>query len=323
MHRKLLNEARLSLSLTVQGPLLVKSGTENWDPSIPDMQFIRTLRGDGRETVFIPGSSLKGTLRSYTEKIARTLNVSCCDPFEERGRDQSCGKKLDAAAKQSDSFAIYRGSCVACRIYGSTTLAGRAQFADSYPTADLSPNLTRRTAVAIDRILGSVSAGPFEFEALMAGTFRTEIRLTNFELWQIGLIGFAIRDLCLGRIKIGYGKSRGLGDVNATLDALELRSITSDGIQQANGKLSIKGIGALLNEKERESYGIAASEIPPATIDSPIAPKPELIGSSIEFRRAAEGEDWAAREAALLFNACIDKSWTSYRDANQVGAPPR
>src|SRR5215210_1793784 len=99
MHKRLLNESTFHLTISVEGPLLVKSGTETWDPAIPDMQFVRTRDAQFRETVFIPGSSLKGTLRSYSEKIARTLDVPCCDPFDQ---DHSCSAELKKHGEENN-----------------------------------------------------------------------------------------------------------------------------------------------------------------------------------------------------------------------------
>jgi CRISPR-associated protein Csm3 len=320
MHKKLLNEARLELNIAVDGPLLVKSGVEDWDPAIPDMQFIRTRRGDGKETVFIPGSSLKGTLRSYTERIARTLNVRCCDPFEDgKGHTSlSCGKRLADLAKASDSVGIYKGSCAACRLYGSTNMAGRAAFADCYPQRDLREYLTKRTAVAIDRVLGSVAAGPFDFEALMGGEFTAHIQVSNYELWQLGLLGLTIRDLCLGRIRLGFGKSRGFGSVTAKLNKLELRSLADKGLEAQDGKIGVKGIGALLGESDRECYGIGEQEKVPVLIDSNANLSEDLIGSSILFQRSADSQEWSPPEAVTLFTDCVRNAWGSYKDANQI-----
>lgn len=311
MHKKLLNEATFHLIISAQGPLLVKSGTEGWDPTIPDMQFVRTRHAQLGETVFIPGSSLKGTLRSYSEKIARTLEVFCCDPFDKTG---SCSKRLEDLAKESNSFDIYARSCVACKLYGSTNLAGRAAFADAYPTKpiDVARQLTKRTAVAIDRVLGSVAVGPFDFEALMSGEFETHIRVRNFELWQLGLLGLAVRDLCSGRIKVGYGKSRGFGSVSARLEKLELRSVSEEGLTWENGKLSIEGIGALLGD-EAARYGIDDdAERNPVVIETSLKPVDDLLGSSIIFERKADSTEWCAPEAASLFSQCVKSAWNAY-----------
>src|SRR5436853_4688565 len=109
MHKKLFNEATFSIILSVQGPLLVKSGIEGWDPTIPDMQFVRTRHHTLGDTIFIPGSSLKGPIRAYTEKIANTLGVTCCDLFD---KDQNCGSHPDIkrCIEQNDSAGIYKNS---------------------------------------------------------------------------------------------------------------------------------------------------------------------------------------------------------------------
>ena len=118
MHKRLLNEATFYLSIASEGPLLVKSGSEGWNPTTPDMEFVRTRHAQLGETVFIPGSSLKGTLRSYSEKIARTLDVFCCDPFNDKDESNilSCGKRIESLAKVNVSINIYKTSCVACKL---------------------------------------------------------------------------------------------------------------------------------------------------------------------------------------------------------------
>lgn len=330
MHKKLLNEATLQLTISVEGPFLIKSGTETWDPTVPDMQFVRTRHARLGDTVFIPGSSLKGTLRSYSEKIARTLNVECCNPFATRKEDRAaldrfCGKKIEdendnRKEKKEDlsSAEIYERSCAACRIYGSTAMAGRASFADCYPMDDLSPRLTKRTGVAIDRILGSAAGGAlFDVEALMSGDFATVIGLRNFELWQLGLLGLAIRDLCLGRVRVGFGKSRGFGGVSAKLATLELRSILADGLRKEAGKLSVKGIGSLIGE-ERAAYGIKDAEANPVEIATDSNLIDEMIGSSIVFERQVDSQRWCAPEAEAIFTECVRSHWKSYAAAHQA-----
>ena len=322
MHRKLLNEATLHLTIAAKGPLLVKSGLESWEPTRPDMEFIRTWDARvGRETVFIPGSSLKGMLRSYSEKIAHTLNVYCCDPFENTNPEtRSCGRRGEDLAKQSKTDALYAQACAACKIYGSANLAGRAAFADAYPTQDVEEKLTKRTAVAIDRVLGSVAVGPFDFEALVGGEFHTQIRLRNFELWQLGLLGLAARDLCLGRIRIGYGKSRGFGTVTARLDALELRAIAPGGLELNDGQLRVQGIGGLLTPDELKNYDIAQTR--PAAVATTATlkdEKDELIGKSISLTRQSDIDNWSSPEVEALFGLCVQDAWGDYRRSHQAG----
>ncbi len=205
MLKKLLNQATIELTIETQGPLLIKSGIEGGaDPSVPDMRFVRS----GGQ-VYLPGSSLKGVFRSYAEKIARTVGARCCNPFD----DNFCGKKLE---KQSSGSDIYKQSCFICRVFGSTAAASRIKFNDAYPPNGQTPTTETRTGVAIDRILGSVAHGPFDFEVVTQGKFKTTIHLRNFELWQLGLLALVLRDLEAGLVPIGFAKSRGLGEVKAT-----------------------------------------------------------------------------------------------------------
>ena len=155
--------------------------------------------------------------------------------------------------------------------------------------------------------------GPFDFEALTTGQFLAEFRLRNFEFWQLGLLGLAVRDLCLGRIRIGYGKSRGFGNVSAKLEKLELRSITETGIQAVGDGIQILGVGALLDEAERNQYGAEAPDQSEVTIRTALKPSPELIGSTVSFERQAGADGWCAPEAGDLFGQCIKISWGGYR----------
>jgi CRISPR/Cas system CSM-associated protein Csm3 (group 7 of RAMP superfamily) len=155
----------------------IKSGIEGGaDPSVPDMQFVRS-----GGSLYIPGSSLKGVFRSYAEKIVRTVGAECCNPFDNDDKSPTCfcGKKLG----QGDGSTIYKKSCLICRLFGSTSMASRIKFNDAYPADGHNPTTETRTGVAIDRILGSVAHGPFDFEVVTQTQFETSVHLRNFELW--------------------------------------------------------------------------------------------------------------------------------------------
>lgn len=326
MHKRLLNEALFKLTISVRGPVLVKSGVETWEPTRPDMEFIRARHARFGDTVFLPGSSLKGMLRSYSEKIARTLNVTCCDPFDtqqDKSPTRFCGKRCEDLKKREKrelaSEEVYQRSCVACKLFGSTVLAGRAAFADAYPTEDVRDYVSRRTGVGIDRVLGSASPGAlYDYEVLERGAFQTAIRLRNFELWQVGLLGLALRDLCLGRIKVGFGKSRGFGDVVAHLHEVELRSLADDGLLLNDGKLTVKGIGAFAAmQKDAPSYGILSetetvtiaitASAPPKATDTDDWDTVEWLGDKFvfPFQPTAGSQDWCAPEVKQLFGKCV------------------
>jgi CRISPR-associated RAMP protein (TIGR02581 family) len=292
MLKKLLNQATIELTIEAQGPLLIKSGIEGGaDPSVPDMQFVRT-----RGSVYIPGSSLKGLFRSYAEKIARTVGARCCNPFD----DTFCGKKANDA-KVSTGTAIYSNGNYACRIcqlFGSTAMASRIKFNDAYPLNGQNPQTETRTGVAIDRVLGSVAHGPFDFEVVTKAKFTTTIHLRNFELWQLGLLALVLRDLEEGLIPIGFGKSRGLGEMKATVDNFSVRYVGQSDTSLPNPTQTVYGVGALAGA-EREAYGLQENDT--ITLENAgTEDEEELLGVRVTFGTEAQKE---------IFRKCVNERW--------------
>jgi len=252
MLRKLLNQCTFDLRLETKEPLLIKSGSSV--VSGPDMTFVRTHRHGSAEP-FIPGSSLKGTLRSHAERIARTLKQrSVCGVFQEADV-AGCSWRVSGENGRGD----YRASCPACRLFGSTHWKGRFRPGDAYlveEDRDVEPEI--RDGVGIDRVSGGASSGAkFDLEVMPAGvTFRTQFDLVNFECWQLGWIGYVVRDLMDQRVRLGTGTSRGLGRVEASLDAVTLEYI---GAPERLGE-GLPGIGALVSEEERQDYGLVEED---------------------------------------------------------------
>lgn len=222
MHKQLVNELRLEFVIRPQGPLLIKSGQEaGADPTLLDMNFVRTQHGELGETIYLPGSSLKGTLRSYCEKIARTVGVKCCDPLS----NDSCGRRVERAGQRGTAAQIYSDLCTICRIFGHTVMASHLQMADAYPLAEEMEAVNdteERDGVAIDRVSGAVAVGPFQLEVVTKGAFKGQLYLKNFQFWQIGLLAVALRDIGQGRVPLGFAKSRGLGRVRVDYTRLEI-----------------------------------------------------------------------------------------------------
>jgi len=237
MHKQLINQSKIMVDISPVTPLLIKSGVESADPSLPDMNFVRTHHPEYGEIVYIPGSSFKGVLRSYTEKILRTLDIRCCNPlnlkkaYSTKQTDGSCNRLLEDKAKEAkktkkevSGVELYRESCYACRTFGSTAVASRVKCVDGYPQKGKF-RTEKRSGVAIDRVLGSVAVGPFDLEIVTSGIFGCEIFMSNFQLWQLGLIGLVLRDLDQGYTQLGFAKSRGLGQVEAEIRAIEISYI--------------------------------------------------------------------------------------------------
>lgn len=77
MHKAIFLEGTLRLTIQPAGPILIKAGeTGGADPTLPDMEFVRTRFGVSKddEQVYIPGPSLKGVVRAQCERICRSLD---------------------------------------------------------------------------------------------------------------------------------------------------------------------------------------------------------------------------------------------------------
>lgn len=283
MLKKIFNECRFKLSITTDGPLLVKSGHAH--VTGPDMTPVRTYRG-GELEVFIPGSSLKGVFRSHIEKVIRTLNEGIvCSPFVETAdkcdiengdlvcpeySDVFCGDKFQARQQEeiridgrkwknnnqekelsSNTEAIYSDSCPVCRLFGSTYFIGRISIGDAYLKEGQKGQTEERDGVGIDRFTGGSSKhAKFELEVVSSGTtFETDVYLRNFETWQLGMMMLLLQDLEDGLIRIGSGTSRGLGAVKGNVEELTISYIGLVNDKTAN---EVWGIGKFLNDC---SYG--------------------------------------------------------------------
>lgn len=236
MLRFSLNQATLELDLSPRSGFLIKAGEKGQNllaPQRSDMGPLRTrvTRGAGEtaraeETVFIPGSSLKGVLRSAGERALRSLSEDwACDPHDHRSACQRGPRDPKASSAER-----HAEQCLACRVFGSQQAAGRLLIADALPSSErawTNANQTSlRSGVSIDRRTGGPAGGKlFESEIVSAGSFRARMTLENFQLWQLALLGMLMEDIDAGELHIGSGRTRGLGAFNLRFRRLELWQI--------------------------------------------------------------------------------------------------
>lgn len=245
MHKRRWNALKLDLVIEPRAPLLIKSGLASPNPSLPDMQFVRTWTPEG-ETVFIPGSSLKGTFRSFTEKVLRTVQSNgACEPFP--SSPGYCGRRL---GNEEDPARIYQQSCRACKIYGNTRLRGRLSFTDAFPEGEWKTET--RYGVAISRLTNAVAVSPFDIEVLVQGRFRTSLVLENFEVWQLGLLALTLQAINDGLVKLGFGKNRGFGEVMMSVESATVELAKKPELSRG----AIWGVGAFVEESECSRYGL-------------------------------------------------------------------
>lgn len=305
MLKQLVNECVIELAIRPDGPILIKSGIES--VSGPDMAFVRTWR-DGEPQVYLPGSSLKGVLRSHAERIARTFGeTKACDPFTESAdgerKTMFCGHRFEKRKRWKETLdnpTVYRQSCPICRLFGSTWYGGRLATADAYAEGR-APSTEQRDGVGIDRFTGGAARGAkFELEVVTGGTFVTTLHIRNFELWQLGLVGFLLQDLKDGLIRVGMGKSRGLGKVQGEVRSIRVDFLGPRAPTPQNGQLALKGVGSLVPEDMAQAYGI----VRPDEVTVPFAG--EWKGGQGHIRHTAHFTDEAFPWAEL------GQRWVAY-----------
>jgi len=321
MLKKMMNSARIHMKITPIDPLLIKSGQAT--VSGVDMSFVQTYRFGEKSEPYIPGSSLKGVIRSYAEKICRSIKddpVPVCLPYltpgsESRGeaKQASCGLRLEKYKKDFNKDAvptstIYRLSCPACRLFGSHAFVGRCATSDAYLTDECRKTggavLEIRDGVAIDRFTGGAAKGAkYDLEVLTRGEFDTSIEIRNFERWQLGLLGLVLRDMEAGLVRIGFGKSRGLGRIKAKVEEFQITSFF-----KPLGMLS--GLGGVCSPDECREYGF----YPEGSAEGVALPDPVINGLRQEYNITENWKDICQPALDDLVNLLETSTWPAPMD---------
>ncbi|MHA1631862.1 MAG: type III CRISPR-associated RAMP protein Csx7 [Candidatus Freyarchaeota archaeon] len=226
--------------LVLDTPIHIGMGV-SLEPVGTDLPVIKTP--DGKP--YIPGSSVKGVLRSEFERILRTLGdngitingktVWACNILEEKekcifrgeGNEKTRGRSLEKLKEEARKEAEEEGKsedtllaekisenlCTACSLFGSTEFGSRVYFKDMFLTSGTPIRIEIRDGIAIDRDTGTVKEGfKFDYEIIPKGaSFGFEMVLENVEEWELGLIGLLIKLWEKGNIALGGKTSTGLG----------------------------------------------------------------------------------------------------------------
>jgi len=338
MLKALVNEARLRLDITTQGPLLIKTGYATVIGA--DMSPVVTSR-NGQPEIYLPGTSLKGVFRSHIEKVVNSIQLrTACNPLlhtNDEKRDERqlyrsfCGDRFTNS--KAPAHETYAGSCPVCRLFGSTAYIGRISIEDAYlpaGTFDQQKTIERRDGIAIDRLTGGTSGNAkFDLEVVTAGTtFTTELQLRNFEIWQLGMLFIILQDMEDELIRIGSGRSRGLGKITARINNEEAErhpggivlSTTRTGTISPEPDDTLWGLGRWLTHLDQGSakmYGTEESDL--LTLPMQIA----HLKKNLRFIRIFKGED-----LTRLKERCTDiflnkmQQWKFEEDA-PAAAPSR
>jgi len=212
-----------------------------------DLPVVRDIRG----FPYVPGSSLKGVLRSTLEGWIRGLGETrpgmwACDPISP---GDCC---VPAAAREgirkecegrNDSQALYERhildrSCTTCLLFGSPWVASRVRVSDLPVVNGEQVRVEIRDGVGIDRVSRTAREHmKYDFEIVPPGTaFELSITVDNPADHELGLVVAGLRAFDRGEALLGGKVSRGLGWVKIALE--QVRVLTPEGfLSGSSGKI--------------------------------------------------------------------------------------
>lgn len=250
---KFVNKYIIKGSIKALTPLHIGTGENSFDPLQVDSTVIRDENGKP----YIPGSSLKGALRSCIETLIKSginSKYESCLIVNEPCISDKCIKEIrEKINKDKDinnkdyKFAekIYEKMCDVCKIFGSNYFASKIKIRDCKLKQDMA-YVERRDGICIDRETGTALDGrKYEFEQVAAGTeFEFYMSIDNLDDEHEELLKYIINILKSGELIVGGKTSVGLGNIK--LVEFETYKITNDTLKE----YVLKG----LNEKMRWDY---------------------------------------------------------------------
>lgn len=230
--------AELSFVLAFDGPLQVN------DPAAAlanALSFAPVFASAYWADPVLPGSSVRGVLRSQVERISRTLATraaggeparfaaacGACDPFRSYPSDAvapalvSCAAREGRAEKTCKAGTPAAGAdasstpelCTGCELFGSTVQGSRLWIADA--RIDGAAEYRLRDFVAIDRFTGgALEHAKFDALPLHSPRFRVSLLLWQHAKGELGALSLALRDVHDGLATFGAHGSRGFGRAN-------------------------------------------------------------------------------------------------------------
>jgi len=280
---RIFNQVVFDVGLKVNRTLLVGSGQGEITPGgvdIPQIRMTTGRRPDVQGEPYVPGSSLKGAIRSTCETVIRTFvdgykesGVLCYDDAPEE--KTTCGKENAPL-------------CMMCDTFGNTNRISKVSFDDAFLTE---PSLRRlhdaavqqRAGVSLKRTDGTVDKGPFFVEFVPRGAeFEFKILCTNILPAELKLLLLALELFNQGRFKLGGQKSRGMGSVT-----FEVHTITTY-------LPKLYRFDPFAHEDGNGGYRwLSGSEVLERIIERPIdeTALEELIAATVVYE--VPGDDWA------------------------------
>jgi len=118
--------------------------------------------------------------------------------------------------------ACYPAMSPASQLFGSTLHAGLIAFNDAKPVETA---IFNRTHVAIDRFTGGAANSALFTDRLapVEIPIETELTISNFALWQLGLLGLVFQEVNRGFARFGGGTRKGQGEFRIDVSTVTFR----------------------------------------------------------------------------------------------------
>ena len=220
------------------------SAKESLNPIELDSPVLKDAAGNP----IIPGSSIKGVVRSQFERVMRSLmpdNSGSCGVFGKENCLTSEDKKRLTPEK------LYEKSCQTCKLFGGIAIAGKLRFKDATYISQngKSCQYEKRDGVGINRDTGAAAgSAKFDFEIVPCGSrFRFTLIAENLDSEQKKQLEFII-SLLEGTVipddylAFGGKTTRGLGRMrleNTNRETVDRNAVLAK--FQAMGMITGKG----------------------------------------------------------------------------------
>ena len=188
---------------------------------------------DHYSNTFIPGSSLRGAIRSHAERIARTIAnwqtsneaefLAACpasDPLVMHWSHHEAGlestvSRIDRSENLSPEKKLKPPKAyfdLAEQLFGTTLHGSRLRVEDAKLEGE--PQRKKIDFVAIDRFTGGAADKmKFDAYALWQPTFACRLFFEAPDAWEIGWLLQVFADMKAGLVPVGFGAAKGFGDV--------------------------------------------------------------------------------------------------------------
>ncbi|NLZ52245.1 MAG: CRISPR-associated RAMP protein [Thermoanaerobacteraceae bacterium] len=224
--------------LRTNTPLHIGAGEDSFNPIQADKGVIVDHNGKP----YIPGSSLKGVLRTNIEIMVNSgigsedSSKSClivnnpCLTKEQVDKIKNKYKHDDNKDLKT-AQEIYEEMCDVCKIFGSNYFASKLSIRDSTLKGEKA-YIQKRDGVAIDRETGTAADNKkYDYEQVAAGAeFNFYMTVDNLDDELVDLFKLIINILASGELQLGGKTTYGLGRVQ--LIDYEIYKITNQNLKQ-------------------------------------------------------------------------------------------